>query len=406
MQDLKKAIKGDRVIWAVTIILSLFSILAVYSSISTLAVQAGGNTFKFLFKHTLMIAAGLSVMFLVHKINIKYFSKLSIFMIWIAGLLLLFTLLFGADINNAKRWIELPLVNMTFQTSDFAKIALILYVARMLTVKRTVLHSFKEGVLPVLMPIVVICGLILPADFSTAAMLAAICLLMMFIGGVPGKYIFSIIGLGLVSIALIYMIGKTAPDVFDRFGTWVNRIESFMDKESDGNYQIEYAQVAIHEGGVFPNGPGSGSSRNFLPHPYSDMIFAFVIEEYGSVFGGLGLVLLYLILLFRSIKTATRCPKHFGGLMVLGLSLMLVIQAMINMAVAVNLFPTTGQPLPLVSMGGTSIIFTCLAIGMVLSASRMVYNPEEFEETKSNKNQKNPVKKTTDKTEEEEYAVA
>lgn len=389
----------------VTIILSLFSLLAVYSSISTLAVKSGGNSFKFLFKHSLMIAAGLGVMYVVHKINFKYFSKISIFMVWIAGLLLLFTLLFGADINNAKRWIELPLLNMTFQTSDFAKIALILYVARMLTVKRTVLHKFKEGVVPVLTPVVVICGLILPADFSTAGMLGLICLLMMYIGGVAGKHILAIIAIAVGFLGIIYTTGKLAPDVFDRFGTWVNRIEAFTDGDSEGNYQIEYAQVAIHEGGILPNGPGSGSSRNFLPHPYSDMIYAFVIEEYGSIMGGLGLILLYLILLFRAIKTATRCPKHFGGLLVLGLSLMLVIQAMINMAVAVNIFPTTGQPLPLVSMGGTSIIFTCLAIGMILSVSRMVYNPDEFKDAPLKSNQKNPVKKSPEKDKEEDYAV-
>jgi cell division protein FtsW len=228
-----------------------------------------------------------------------------------------------------------------------------------------------------LVPVVVICVLILPANFSTAAMLGMVSFLLMYIGGVPLKHLAKIVLLGIAGIVLIFFLGKASPDIFPRFGTWVSRIENFSNPDSDGNYQIQYAQMAIYNGGIFPHGPGTGSSRNYLPHPYSDMIYAFIIEEYGSILGGCGVVLLFMILLFRSMRASLRCPRYFGGLMGLGLAFLLSIQAIINMAVSVNLFPTTGQALPLVSMGGTSTIFTCISIGLILAVSRTVFNPEE-----------------------------
>ncbi len=380
MQAIFNKIQGDKVIWMVTFLLSILSLLAVYSAISTLAFKAGGNSLGFLFKHLSMFGIGFVVMFVVHKINFKYFSRASQILIYAAAVLLVLTLVFGSNINDAKRWITIPVIGLSFQTSDLAKIVLITFLARQLNHYRTKLHEFNAGILPILAAPVVICGLILPANFSTAAMLFAVCFLMMFIGGVSIRHLFQIAGLGVAGLVAVFLVGKAVPGSFPRLDTWIHRIENFTEPNAEGNYQSDLAQVAIYRGGVIPSGPGSGSSRNYLPHPYSDMIYAFIIEEYGAIFGGLGVLFLYLILLYRSIRTATRCPKHFGGLLALGISFLLVMQAIINMAVAVKLFPTTGQPLPLVSMGGTSIVFTCLAIGMILSVSRSVYNTEEWEQ--------------------------
>lgn len=379
-------LEGDKVIWMVTLILSLCSLLAVYSAISSLAYKADGNSLRFLLKQSAMLSMGWMVMLLVHKVNFRYFSRISQVMIWVAGILLILTLTFGADINDAKRWLQIPFVGLTLQTSDFAKVVLVTFVARELTQRRLQLHDFRKGVLPILVPIFVICGLILPADFSTAAMLALVCIGMLFIGGIRWRHLFKIAGFAVIGLVGLYGIGKTAPELLPRFGTWAGRIERFAGigsaSEADAlDYQIELAQVAINKGGLIPHGPGTGTSRNFLPHPYSDMIYAFIIEEWGAIMGGLGLVLLYLILLFRTIRISTRCPRHFGGLLAMGLGILLVFQAMINMAVAVRLFPTTGQPLPLVSYGGTSMVFTCLAIGMILAVSRSVTNPEGWERT-------------------------
>jgi cell division protein FtsW len=379
-------LEGDKVIWMVTLILSLCSLLAVYSAISSLAYKSDGSSLRFLFKQGFMLTLGWGVMILIHKVNFRYFSRISQVLIWVAAVLLLITLLFGADINDAKRWLRIPFIGLTLQTSDFAKVVLVTYVARELNNRRTQLHDFKTGVLPILLPVGLICGLILPADFSTAALLGVVCIGMLFIGGVPWRHMFKIAGMGVVALVLLYGIGKAAPEVLPRFGTWAGRLERFagVGASADADeleYQIELAQVAINRGGLLPSGPGTGTSRNFLPHPYSDMIYAFIIEEWGAILGGLGIVLAYLILLFRTVRTATRCPRHFGGLLAMGLGFMLVFQAMINMAVAVRLFPTTGQPLPLVSYGGTSMIFTCLAIGMILAVSRSVTDPKKWQKS-------------------------
>lgn len=379
-------LEGDKVIWMVTLILSLCSLLAVYSAVSSLIYKSDGGSFRFLLKQGGLLTLGWGIMLLVHKVNFRYFSRISQVLIWVATALLVLTLVFGADINEAKRWLRIPFVGLTLQTSDFAKVVLVTYVARELNQRRTQLHDFRAGVVPILIPIAIICLLILPADFSTAALLSLVCLGMLFIGGVPWKHLFRIGGLGIIGLLGLYGIGKTAPEVLPRFGTWANRIERFVGvgevaQGDELDYQIELAQVAINRGGLLPHGPGTGTSRNFLPHPYSDMIYAFIIEEWGAIMGGLGLVMLYLILLFRTIRTATRCPRHFGGLLAMGLGFMISLQAMINMAVAVRLFPTTGQPLPLVSYGGTSLVFTCLAIGMILAVSRSVTDPQKWEST-------------------------
>lgn len=366
-----KYLKGDRVVWMLCLLLGMISILAVYSSISSLAYKyAGGNTLYYLFKHGLMVLSGFAIMYGIHRVHYRYFSRLSQLAIWVAAGLLLLTLMLGVNLNDASRWLRIPIINQNFQTSDFAKIALVTYVARLLVVKASHLSSLKNGLLPILLPIAVICGLIFPANFSTAVMLFLVCMVMLFIGGIPFKHLLLVGGVSLGLLAGIIAVGSSFPDIFPRAATWKSRIMSFESGDSQANYQIEHAMMAIQSGGILPDGPGTGDSRNYLPHPYSDMIYAFIIEEYGMLLGGCGLLLLYLIFFYRGLKIARSCERDFGTNLTIGLSFLIVCQAFINMAVAVNLLPVTGQPLPLVSMGGTSIWFTCLAIGMILSVSR------------------------------------
>lgn len=378
MKDLlAKYLRGDLVIWMVCLLLGLLSILAVYSSISSLAYKyTDGNTFYYLIKHGLMLGTGFAIIYLVHKVNYRYFGRMAQIAIWVAAVLLLLTLMLGVNLNDASRWLKIPIINQNFQTSDFAKIALIAYVSRLLVVKRDVMGDFRQGFLPLIIPIVLICGLILPANFSTAALLFAVCFVLLFIGGVPVKYLSLVVAAGVLGLVMMFSVATAFPEVLPRMSTWKKRIASFESGDSEANYQIEHAMMAIQSGGVLPSGPGTGDSRNYLPHPYSDMIYAFIIEEYGSIVGGCGVILLYLIFLYRSMKIARNCQRDFGTFLVLGLSFLIGFQAFINIGVAVNLLPVTGQPLPMVSMGGTSIWFTSLAIGMILSVSRSVLEGE------------------------------
>ncbi len=371
MNTVFQKLKGDRVIWMTVLFLGLISLLAVYSSISSLAFKReGGSTMHFLMKHGIMLVTGGVIMYYVSKQQFTIYSRLSQLLIGVMAVLLLLTLLLGSNINDASRWITIPIINQSFQTSDPAKVVLIVYLARVLGKNQGEEWTLREVLIKLMVPVGAICGLILPANFSTAAVLFAVCMIIMFIGQVPLKHMAVIVGAAVGMFALLLVLAKTTPGLLPRLDTWVGRIESFGVEDHDANYQVEHAKIAIASGGFLPNGPGSGTSRNFLPHPYSDMIYAFIIEEYGSILGGLGLLLLYLILLFRAVRIASTCAKPFGALAAIGLGLMLVMQAMINMAVAVNLVPVTGQPLPLVSMGGTSVWFTCLAIGIMLSVSR------------------------------------
>lgn len=351
--------------------LGLISLIAVYSSISSLAFKReGGSTLHFLFKHGLMLVTGGVIMYYASKLKFSVYSKLAQLAIPLTAGLLLLTLLLGSNINDASRWITIPILNQSFQTSDLAKVVLIVYLARVLGKNHGIEWTMRDVMLKLMLPVGVICGLILPANFSTAALLFAVCFILMFLGQVPLRHMALIVGAAVAVFVVLLLIANTNPGLLPRLDTWIARIESFGTQDSNANYQVEHAKIAIASGGLLPNGPGSGASRNWLPHPYSDMIYAFIIEEYGSILGGLGLLLLYQILLFRSVRIARRCDKPFGSLVAVGLCLMLVMQAMVNMAVAVNLVPVTGQPLPLVSMGGTSVWFTCLAIGIVLSVSR------------------------------------
>ena len=363
--------KGDRIIWMVVILLSLMSLMAVYSSTGTLAYKyQEGNTEYYLFKHGIIVFLGFGIMYFTHLVKYTFYAKVSRIAIFLAIPLLLLTLLTGTNLNEASRWLTLPVINLSFQTSDLAKIALLLYVARSLSKKQDNIKDFKSAFLPVILPVCIICGLILPANFSTAAVLFTTCLVLMFFGRINFKYILSLIGIGCVGLGLFLLIASFS-GYEGRIGTWKKRIENFSNGNDQGNYQTQQAKIAIASGGVFGKGPGQSTQRNFLPHPYSDFIFAIIIEEYGFV-GGMLIVVLYLLLFYRAVVIVRKSPFAFSTLLAIGCAFSLVFQAMINMAVAVNLFPVTGQPLPMLSMGGTSIWFTSIAVGIILSVSRNV----------------------------------
>jgi len=375
MNVVLEKIKGDRAIWMVVIFLSIFSLLAVYSSTGTLAYRfRSGNTEYYIIKHFIIMLLGLGLMVLASRIKYTYYSRISQLALWVAAPLLLITLFRGTTINEANRWLTLPIINISFQSSDFAKLALIMFVARTLTKKQESIKDFKEAFVPVLLPVLIISGLILPANFSTAAVLFITCVILMFVGGVNFKYIMAMGGIGILALALFIAVVLNLPEK-GRVMTWKNRIETFSGKSGE-NYQAEQAKIAIATGGALGKLPGNSTQRNFLPHAYSDFIYAIIIEEYGLA-GGFLVLLLYLILFYRGVRIARGSPGTFGALLAAGLSFSLVFQAMINMAVAVNILPVTGQPLPLISMGGTSLWFTSLAIGIILSVSRKIEEEQQ-----------------------------
>jgi len=359
-------VKGDIWIWMIVFILSVFSVLAVYSSTGALAYQRyDGNTTVLLVKHLLMVVAGLFFMYLAHRINYRYYSVIAKLMLFLAIPLLLYTLKFGANINEAKRWILIPVIRQTFQTSDWAKLALIMFLARELTRRQERIKDFKHGFLPIFGAVTVIFVLIAPANLSTALMLFGTSVLILLMGRVSARQIGIVCLAGAVLTAGIVFLGP-------RRETYKSRIDAYLHPERadpDKAYQANHAQMAIATGGFFGKGPGHSRERNYLPQAYSDFIFAIIIEEYGLA-AGLFIIFLYLFLLFRCVRIITRSPRAFGALLATGLSFSLVIQAFANMAVATHLLPVTGVPLPLVSMGGTSILFTSFAFGIILSVSR------------------------------------
>ena len=369
MSWLETYFKGDRTIWLTVIILSIFSILAVYSSTGTLAYKyQSGNTEYYLFKHFFILVFGFGLMYAAHLLKYTVYSRVSKIAILVAIPLLILTLALGTNLNEASRWLTLPIVNLSFQTSDLAKLALILFVARALSKRQDTIKDFKTGFLPIMGPVVLTCMFILPANFSTAAVLFTTCVILMVIGRVEIKYIMILLGTGLVALALFIGIAKLV-GYEGRIDTWEKRIETFMNDEGGGNYQSDQAKIAIAKGQLFGMGPGNSSQLNYLPHPYSDFIYAIIVEEYGLA-GGALIVILYLVLFYRAIKIAQNTPRAFATFLAIGCAFSLTFQAMINMAVTVNLFPVTGQPLPMLSMGGTSIWFTSIAIGIILSVSR------------------------------------
>jgi cell division protein FtsW len=378
MQWLVSKTKGDLVIWMVVFILSIFSLLAVYSSTGTLAYKYhAGNTEYYLLKQVFLLIFGLGLMYFAHLVNYKYYSRLAQMFLWISIPLLILTYLWGLEINDAKRWLTLPVINITFQTSDLGKLALIMYTARMLSRKQEFITDFWKAYVPIMGAIVLICALIAPADFSSAATLFVTCMLLMFIGRISFKHI----GLTIVAGIVLFIVGiglASATGNMGRIDTWKSRIENYI-TDDKGSYQNQQAKIAIATGGIMGKGPGNSTQRNFLPNPFSDFIYAIIIEEYGMI-GGILMIVLYLVLLFRSILIVQRSPRAFGALLAVGLSFSLVIQAFINMGVAVHLFPVTGLTLPLVSMGGTSLWFTSLAFGIILSVSRDIEENEKNED--------------------------
>lgn len=366
-----KHFKGDTAIWLIVILLAIFSMLTVYSATGSLAYKKmGGNTTYYLFRHLGFLIFGVGIIYIVHNISYKVYFTLSQLLLYISIPMLAWTLFKGVSLNSAARWITLPGTGLSFQTSDFAKFALIMFVARLLSGKQETNDEKRSVFKSVLIWVFVVCGFILPADFSTAALLFVICIVLMFIGRVSLKYLFGLMGAGIAGIALFVLIALNMPNS-GRVGTWKARIENFTSADADGNFQANRSKTAIVNGGLFGKGPGNSIQRNVLPHPYSDFIYAIIIEEYGLV-GGLIILLLYLFLLYRVGIIVRKSERTFPALLVVGLAFSLVFQALINMAVAVNVFPVTGQTLPFVSMGGTSIMFTSVAIGIILSVSRSV----------------------------------
>jgi cell division protein FtsW len=356
-----KNLQGDPVIWAVVFALSMISILVVYSSIGTLAFKRTVSPEMYLVKHTFMVFLGLSAMWIAHKIDYRYYSKLSRFALWISVPLLIYTFTNGTTLNDAARWITLPIINQSFQPSDFASLALIINLASMLSKKQQNIEDIKESLIPILVWCGVICGLIALTNLSTAVLLFATCMLIMFIGRVPVKYLAMLVLVGILAGAVALKVGV-------RGETAKNRILSFING-TELPFQAKHGRIAVATGKIFGKGPGNSDQRNILPHPYSDFVYAIVIEEYGII-GGAVVLVLYLILLHRGMKAAYNSERAFGGLLSAGLSFDLVCQAMVNMGVVVGLGPITGQPLPFISMGGTAMVFTGLSVGIILSVSR------------------------------------
>ncbi|MEZ2442062.1 FtsW/RodA/SpoVE family cell cycle protein [Chitinophaga sp. RCC_12] len=368
--------KGDKVIWTVVFFLSLVSLLAVYSATGSLAYrERGGHTEYYLLKQLTVLVMGLLIIYFAHRVNYTIYSRVAQIGFLVSIPLLMYTLAFGSNINEASRWIKLPIINLTFQTSDVAKLAIFMYVSRQLSRRQNLINDFKKGFLPIIIPVGIICALIMPANMSTALLLGASCMLLCFIGRVPIRFLASMVAAGAVMVVLLFGIAKVT-GMEMRTKTWEKRIDNFLHGDhTETPYQVQQANIAIAGGGILGKGPGNSTQRNFLPHAYSDYIYATIIEEYG-MFGAFLILAAYMILLLRSIRIYKRCPYAFGAFLAVGLSVTLVIQALTNMAVNVQLFPVTGLPLPLVSMGGSSVLFTSMAIGIILSVSR---NVEEME---------------------------
>jgi cell division protein FtsW len=394
MQSLLNRTKGDKVIWAVVILLSMISLLAVYSSTQSLAFRMDKNASYYLIKQLFVLGLGLLIIYGVHRVNYTKFARIAVILYLVSLPLLVYTLFFGTTLNEGSRWIKLPVINLTFQTSDMAKLALFMFLARLLSIKQAVIKDFKEGFLKVLSPVMLTCALIAPANLSTALMLGFTCCILFFIGRVKVSHIMVLALAGFVGLGVLFGVSKLTG--FGRADTWEQRIKSFagggeekLDRQGD-DFQVIQAKIAIASGGLFGKGPGHSEAKDFLPHGYSDFIYANIIAEYG-LFGGAVVMFLYLLLLWRSIIIFRRCPFAFGAFLAVGLSITLVFQAMLNMAVNVHLVPVTGLTLPMISMGGSSIWFTSIAIGIVLSVSKYVDEVEGTRKQKSKEPESAPA---------------
>lgn len=365
-------LEGDRALWFLLLLLGLFSFLPVYSASSNLAYSySGGNTVRFLIKHAIHLGFGFVLMYSVHKVNPKYYRNLSMILLPVVIVLLMITLAIGTTIGdaNASRWIRVPFIGVSFQTSELAKFALLLFVARYLTQNQETLSDFKKTFLGLVVPIGAVCALILPANFSTTALIFTLCLGLMFVGKYPLKHMAYLIGMGVAGLAMFVLVVIAFPNISNRVDTWKARIENYSSGNEEANYQVTKAKMAIASGGLVGKGPGKSIQKNFLPQSSSDFIYAIIVEEFGLL-GGLGIILIYLLILIRIMIIATKAVDLFQAFLAVGFGMAIVFQAFINMGVAVNLLPVTGQTLPLLSSGGSSIWMTSVALGVILGVSR------------------------------------
>ncbi|KRG28511.1 FtsW/RodA/SpoVE family cell cycle protein [Salegentibacter mishustinae] len=395
MSSIFSNLKGDKVIWATAGLLAIFSFLPVYSASSNLAYLYGdGSTFQYVVVHFFHLLLGFCLLFAVHKIPYHYFRGLSILFLPVVIVLLIYTVAQGTMIDGAyaSRWIQIPGLGVSFQSSTLASVVLMIYVARYLSKKTNDNLTFKESILPLWVPVGLVLLLILPANFSTTAIIFSMVLVLMFLGGYPVKYLGIIVAVGLLLLTMFILTAKAFPGLLpNRVDTWASRIESFTnDEDTEADYQIEKAKIAIASGGVAGTGIGKSVQRNFLPQSSSDFIYAIIVEEMGLI-GAFGVMGAYLLLLFRIVIVATKSNTVFGKLLVMGVGLPIIFQALINMGVAVELFPVTGQTLPLISSGGTSIWMTCMALGIILSVSAKREEMKEREEAEKELDNENPL---------------
>ena len=371
-------LRGDKVIWMIFALLAIFSVIIGYSATGTLAYKYyQGDTSSLLLKQVGILSLGFFLAYICFLLHPKRYSKMAASLFLLAIPMLVYTLAMGPSINEARRWIEVPFIGLTFQTSDFAKLALLMYLAKVISINDYI-KDFNSAFLPIIVPIIIICGLIAPSDLSTASLLFLTCLMLLFIGRVDLKYIVLLVMCGIVVFATLFLLGEFFQD-YIRSDTWVKRVQEFMLSE-DGGYQVQQSKMAIAGGGIFGVGPGNSIARNYLPSAHSDCIFAIICEEYGII-GGIFIISLYLLLLFRVARLVTVSTKGFGAMLALGLTLSIVNQALANVAVTVHLVPVTGLTLPMVSYGGTSLIFTCISFGIILSVSKNIQKITEPEVT-------------------------
>ncbi len=388
MINLFKNIEGDRAIWAIVGFMALLSFLPIYSASTNLVYVANNGTTTFhLFKHAFLLACGFMIIYGVHKIPYRYFSGGSVLMLPLVIILLIYTLTKGTTIGgaNASRWIQIPFIGIGFQTSTLAGLILMIYVSRYLAQNKDKEFTFKDSAWKLWLPVAVTLMLILPANFSTTAIIFLMILMVTFIGGYPAKYLASVVGIGVLVLTLFVLTAKALPGVLpNRVDTWISRVENFSNADAEEGYQVEKAKIAIASGGIQGRGPGKSIQKNFLPQSSSDFIFAIIVEEFGLI-GAVVVILCYLFLLIRILIASKKASSIFATLLIAGVGLPIIIQAIINMAVAVNLFPVTGQTLPLISSGGTSIWMTCIAIGIILSVTA------DKEKVESHNNEENPL---------------
>ncbi len=383
---ISQRIKGDVVIWVIAILLSIASLLVVYSSTISLSLQNRTTSEYYLFKQFIHVLFGMGLLYLAHLINFHYYSRLGQFLFYLSIPLLIATFFFAAGIDSTYRHIHINLPvtgRMSFQPSDLAKLALIMLIARYLSKNQDTIQHLKPGLLKIFIPVVVICILILRSNLSTAVIIYVSSMMLLFIGRAKFSHLSLLTLIGILGFVMLIGLAHLKPELLPRAKIWSERIEGFFAKgdAKEPNIQVKHSKIAVAQGGLIGKGPGNSTQRNFLPLAYNDYVYAIIIEEYGLI-GAVSVALLFMILLFRSMKIARRCRMKFGSYLVIGISLTMVFQALLNMAVAVGLMPVTGQPLPFLSMGGTSFWFSCLGLGIILSVSRSVENEESTESEK------------------------